>query len=33
MAVIMFGGFVAITISSLLGDAPGRRSVQGASPA
>jgi hypothetical protein len=33
MAVIMFGGFVAITISSLLGDAPGKRSVQGASPA
>ena len=32
-AVIMFGGFVAITLSSLFGDVPGERSVQDASPA
>jgi hypothetical protein len=32
-AVIMFGGFVAITLASLLGDVPGERSVQDASPA
>jgi hypothetical protein len=31
-APIMLGGFVAITIASLLGDAPGERSVQGALP-
>jgi hypothetical protein len=32
-AAIMFGGFVAITLSSLFGDVPGERSVQHASPA
>jgi hypothetical protein len=30
-AAVMFGGFVAITVSSLLGDAPGERPVQGGS--